>query len=138
MPRSLTTTQRTASRADHVIRAHLVELALDTGTLRFAQAFHNIKYGGHTWIGAGALGMIERIKEGVALEARGVRMALSGVPTALVAAALSELYAYRPCRIYVAFYHRDTNKLIDTPVLEWAGLISTMRSIIAKRQEAEG
>ncbi|MCC6567027.1 MAG: hypothetical protein IT298_14810 [Chloroflexi bacterium] len=134
MARSLTTDQRTALSGDHVIRAHLVEIGLDTGTVRFCDAAHNISYGGNTWTGAGALGGIEVIEEGLALESRGIRMTLSGIPTAIASAVLSEPMVFRPVKIYTAIYNRDTHALIDTPVLEWSGLLDSAQLVTQARE----
>lgn len=135
MARSLTTAQRTALAGDHVIRAHLIEIGLDSGAVRFCDASHSIDYDSKTWVGAGALGAIEPITEGVELQARGVRFTLSGVPTAIASAVLSEALVFRPVKIWVALYDRDTHALIDTPVLEWSGLLDNAQLVTGKRDE---
>jgi len=129
MARSLTTAVRTALSADHVIACHLVRLDLDTGALRFATAGHDVYWDSATWTGAGALGSIDSISEGMNLEARGVRLGLSGIPTALVSAALSEPVQGRRLRIWQAVFDTTTNAIIADPVLEWDGRIDTMQIV---------
>lgn len=135
MARSLTTAQRTALAGDHVIRAHLIEIGLDSGAVRFCDASHSINYNSKTWVGAGALGAIEPISEGLELESRGVRLTLSGVPTAIASAVLSESLVFRLVKIWVALYDRDTHALIGTPVLEWFGLLDNAQLVTGKRDE---
>lgn len=135
MALSLTTTQRTATRADHVIPCTLVRIDLDSATLRFALAGHDIKDGAVTWRGAGGVASIERIQDGIELQSRGVRMSLSGVNPALVSAALSEPLANRAVAIYTAFFDRDTHKRIGDPVLDWAGVLDTMQVVTEPRKQ---
>ena len=90
--------------------------------------------GGNTWVGAGALGKIEQIEEGLALESRGIRMTLSGIPTTIASAVLSEPMVFRPVKIYTAIYNRDTHALIDTPVLEWSGLLDSAQLVTQARE----
>jgi len=127
--RSLTTAVRTALSADHVIYAHLVRLDLDTGALRLTTAGHDLYHDTATWTGAGALGSIEAISEGLNLEARGIRLGLSGIPTAIVSAALSEPVQGRRLRIWLAAFSTTTNAILADPVLEWDGRIDTMQII---------
>lgn len=129
MARSLTTAVRNALAVDHVIACHLVRLDLDTGALRFATAGHDVYWDSATWTGAGALGSIEAISEGLDLEARGVRLSLSGIPTALVSAALSEPVQGRRLRIWLATFDTTTNAILADPALEWDGRIDQMQIV---------
>ena len=118
-----------ALSADHVIACHLVRLDLDTGALRFATAGHDVYHDSATWTGAGALGSIEVIGEGLNLEARGVRLSLSGIPTSLVSAALSEPVQGRRLRIWVAAFDPATHAILADPALEWDGRIDQMQIV---------
>ena len=129
MARSLTTAVRTALSADHVIACQLIRLDLDTGALRFCSAGHNVYHDSATWTGAGALGSIEPISEGLNLEARGVRLSLSGIPTSLVSAALSEPVQGRRLRLWLALFSTTTGAILADPVLEWDGRIDTMQIV---------
>lgn len=131
MARSLTTTLRNALAADHVIKCELVQLDLDVadgGTQRYASAGTDVSWGGYTWTGAGVLGKIERIEEGASLEARGIRMSLSGVPSSLISVALGAHVQGRRARIYSAVFDTATNQIIDA-ILEWDGRIDTMQIV---------
>lgn len=129
MARSLTTAVRNALAADHVIACHLVRLDLDTGALRFTSAGHDVYWDSATWTGAGALGSIEAIGEGLDLQARGVRLSLSGIPTSLVSAALSEPVQGRRLRLWLAAFDTATHAIIADPVLEWDGRIDQLQII---------
>lgn len=85
-------------------------------------------------LGTAALGTIEPIEEGLVPESRGIRMTLSGVPTAIASAVLTKPMVFRPVKIYTAIYHRDTHALIDTPVLEWSGLLDSAQLVTQARE----
>ena len=129
MARNLTAAQRVAIAADHVVRAHLVEIDADSGTLRFATTGHNLLVGGNTYAGAGALGSMKAIDESTELAAFGVEIELSGVPVSLVSLALSEPLQGRPLRIYTLFFDPGTNQPIGDPVLDWSGFCDVMHVI---------
>ncbi|WP_434033724.1 hypothetical protein [Cupriavidus sp. a3] len=87
--------------ADHVPYVFFVQLDFSQ-PLRVCSAGYNMDWNGATWLGLGALGSIEPIQEQASLEATGVRLTLSGVPSEYVAIMLAEQYQGRPCRIWFA------------------------------------
>jgi hypothetical protein len=87
--------------------------------------YGNLVYASTTYIGYGTLGSISQVDETTDLAARGITMQLSGVPTALVAAALTEDYQGRTCS--VMFGALDTSAgLISSPITIFSGRMDVM------------
>ncbi|WP_137923955.1 hypothetical protein [Cupriavidus sp. 2SB] len=113
-----------ALRAAHVPYLFLVELSF-TSPLRVSSAAYDIVWNGYTWLGLGTLGSLEPIQEQAALEATGVRLTLTGVPTEMIAISLGEQYQGRPCQIWFAPL-RDDMQLVVQPVRLFSGRMDTM------------
>lgn len=77
-----------------------------------------------TWTGLGALGGIEPIQEQAGLEAIGVRMTLTGVPTDVIAVTLGEQYQGRPCQVWFAPLSEDM-RMAYAPVKLFSGRMDT-------------
>jgi len=80
--------------------AMFVEILADV-PIRLSSSPVDIDWDSRTWIGAGALGSIERI-ESRAGETSGLRLALSGITQDVLAIALSEDIRSKPVNIYLA------------------------------------
>jgi hypothetical protein len=123
--RTLSTAFGNALDAQSVSLTYLVELVLDSGTLRFNTSGVDVSWSSQTWTGAGTLGRIEQTAETTTGDVPGLRMDLSGIPSSLVTVALSEHVQGRVANVYLATF--DANgAVITSPVLEWSGLIDTM------------
>ncbi|MGT2429240.1 hypothetical protein ACU4HD_11930 [Cupriavidus basilensis] len=81
--------------------------------LRVCSAGYSVDWNGSTWLGIGALGNIEPIQEQASLEATGVRLTLSGVPSEYVAIMLAEQYQGRPCQIWFAPLREDLQMAVQ-------------------------
>lgn len=88
--------------------------------------YGNLAYGGVTYLGVGNLGTVSPVDETTDLSARGLTMQLSGVPTALVAAALTEDYQGRACSVLFGALS-TTAGLIASPVTVFAGRMDVMQ-----------
>lgn len=111
--------------ADNVPLLLFAELVFDSGTLRVTNAGHDMSWDGHNWTGVGQLGSIDAVQEGADLQAYGIKLALSGIPSDYVATALGEHYQGRACRVWLAFLDSDYRVLAD-PVLVFSGRMDTM------------
>lgn len=96
-----------------------------SGTQRYTTLPYSTTWNGYTWIGVGGLAEISEIRETEALMANGVKITLSGLPTALVSLALQENVQGRPCTIWFAALGPD-NQVLDVPPVEFAGSVDTM------------
>lgn len=126
MTRSVTGAVATAIAQPNVGLVLLLEMLLDSGTLRVCSAGYDLIQGGNTWSGVGQLGTVEEVREGEGGEVSGLAFVLSGVPSALLASALGEQYQRRAVNLYVAFLDLPTHAILADPVLEWSGLIDQM------------
>lgn len=102
-----------------------VELAFDSGTHRYTTAAHDISWNGYSWVGVGNIASIEPVKDTEALEATGLKLALSGIPTSLVSLALSEHVQGKTAKMWVAGID-STGAVVADPVLEFQGRVDTL------------
>jgi hypothetical protein len=77
-----------------------VEMFFVSGTVRLWFGIGDLTIDGRTFTGAGALINISEVEETAQLQASGVTLTLSGIPTTLIATAISEPYQGRVCNIY--------------------------------------
>lgn len=104
-----------------------------SGTKRYTTLPYSITWNGNTWIGVGGLAQLDEIRETEALVANGVKITLSGLPTALVSLALQENVQGRACTIWFAALGAD-NQVLDTPPVEFKGTVDTMPIAIESGQ----
>ncbi|MGO4326730.1 hypothetical protein AB4Z48_18040 [Cupriavidus sp. 2TAF22] len=124
MTRALDIATAAAVTAGHV--PHLFFAQMDfTQPLRVCSAGYNVDWNGYTWLGAGMLGRIEPIQEQATLEATGVRMTISGVPTEVIAISLAEQYQGKPCQVWFAPLGEDL-QIAYQPMRIFSGRMDTM------------
>ena len=95
MSRDLTTDYKNAVTAGTVRPVVLFTAEFDSGTLRFWNGIGDFSYDGNTYSGAGKLLNVTEIVETQNVEARGASFELSGIPSSIVALALTEDYQDR-------------------------------------------
>lgn len=103
----------------------LAELGFDGGTTRLCTAAFDISYQGETFSGVGSFGAVEQVSETTDTIPTGLKLSLSGVDGAFVAAALAEDYQMRPVRVWLGALD-DSNNLILNPIGPFAGRMDTM------------
>lgn len=125
MTRDLTSAARIAAGEMHVRPVTLVHLALDSDPVYVNSSDRNLTYGGNSYIGVGMLGAISAIQESSSLQASGIRLAMSGIPSSYVTMVLGQEYQGRNVTIYQGFLN-DLYALVADPILQWTGLIDQM------------
>ena len=125
MSRTLTSPVSAALDADNVPALILVYLDFPDGALRCCNAGYTFNWDGYDWLGLGALGQIDLIEEGAALQMYGVSMTLSGIPTENIQRALGQYYQGRDCKVWLAPLNDDYTILAD-PLLAFSGRMDTM------------
>jgi len=95
MARDLTTDFKSAVTAGTVRPIVLVVAEFDSGTIRFWNGIGELSYDGNTYTGAGNLLKITEVVENQKIEARGASFELSGIPSTMIAVALTEEYQDR-------------------------------------------
>ncbi len=128
MSRDLTAAAQSASQAGVVRPVMLVELDFPSGFVRVNSTDRTIAFdpGGspnqaEDFLGVGRLGGVSTVGESSELQASGVKLSLSGIPLAHIAAAFERAQG-RPGRIWLGFLDQNYRLVID-PVLVFSGLI---------------
>jgi hypothetical protein len=100
-------------------------------SLSFATPVHiwtgygTITVGSTAYLGIGTLGSISPVEETTDLAARGISMQLSGVPTAMLAVALTENYQGRECSVLFGALEAS-GALVSSPVTIFSGRMDVM------------
>lgn len=82
----------------------LTEMFFDSGTVRFWTGLGNLEWSGETFFGAGNLIGFSTIEETQEVEAKGIVVSLTGIPTSLIALALTERSRGRKFKMYLASF----------------------------------
>jgi hypothetical protein len=85
-----------------------VELLFDTDALYLWTGLGDLVVSGNTYTGTGNLLDISQVEETVEIAARGATLTLSGIPTEVLALALTEPYQGRQCKIYFGLFSKGT------------------------------
>lgn len=125
MSRDLTTAYKAAVTAGIITPVVLVVAEFDSETLRFWNGVGSFEYAGDTYIGTGILLKTSEIVETQNVEARGVEFELSGIPSSLLAVALSEDYQDRPVKQYFAPLD-SSGAVIADPFMFFSGKADVM------------
>lgn len=83
-----------------------VELLFDTDALYLWTGLGDLVYNGQTYTGTGNLLDISDVEETVEIAARGATLTLSGIPSEVLALALTEPYQGRQCKIYFGLFSK--------------------------------
>ena len=122
--RSLSANMVTEVSASQLSPILLASFSFST-PVRLWSGYGTITVGSVTYLGSGTLGTISPVEETTDLAARGINFQLSGVPSALVAVALTENYQGKACS--VLFGALDASGvLVASPVTIFAGRMDVM------------
>ncbi|MCA3182035.1 MAG: hypothetical protein INH13_00185 [Cupriavidus sp.] len=124
MDRQIDASTVSAVVASHVPYVYFVQMEFSSA-LRVCSAGYDMDWNGATWLGLGSLGSIEPIQEQASLEAIGVRLTLTGVPTDLISITLGEQYQGKACQIWFAPLGEDL-RIVSQPVRLFSGRMDTM------------
>jgi hypothetical protein len=122
MPRTMTTAMAAALAAPELRMALFASLQFGDNTIYVWSGLGPVTWNSMTFQGVGTLGMIEGIGEGSTVEAKGVKVSLSGIPSALVGEVLFETRVLRTAKIWLALYDAS-NSLIADPLLSYQGMM---------------
>lgn len=120
MPRNMTTAMATALQQKVIRLALLASLQFGDNIVNVWSGLGTMTWNGLTFQGVGALGSISTMSEDSDVEAKGVTVSLSGIPSTYMSEVLNEVRVLGTCNIWLALY--DSNAvLIDTPILSYQG-----------------
>lgn len=105
-----------------------LELALDSGTLRFCTAQPDLVWNGFTWLGGGVISSIDAVGESAGLEALGWQVTLSGTDSSRVSLAAGSVVVGRRASAWIGVYD-EAGALVSTPFLKFQGAVNDMTII---------
>lgn len=120
MPRTLTSGVTTEVAAGIKRPCVIAEIQTATSYVRAWSGIGDLVWGGNTYQGVGQLGGVSAPEETTALKATGIVYTLSGIPSALLSAAVSDLRPNLPARLWLGFLDASF-QLIADPVLLFEG-----------------
>lgn len=101
MARSLPAALATELSATELKPFYAVELAFDSGTVRFWTGYGDITASGEEWTGSGTIMGLTNSVEADDLSANNVTLSFSGIESSFVAIALTQNYRGRSAKIYL-------------------------------------
>ncbi len=122
MPRQASAAMLAALAAPVVRCALFVQAQFAASTLNLWSGLGNTVWNGQSWSGVYGMHEISVISEDSTVEARGITLALSGIPSDLISDVLAELRVGLPVSVWLACYDASGN-LIASPILAYAGRI---------------
>ena len=125
MSRTIPATLIASTTAPQLNPFYATSLDFDAGTVRYWTGYGTITVGSTAYLGIGTLGSISPVEETTDLAARGISMQLSGVPTAMLAVALTENYQGRECSVLFGALEAS-GALVSSPVTIFSGRMDVM------------
>jgi len=136
MARDLTAGVEAAISATEVKPFLLFEGNFSSGTTRMWSGYGDLSWNGQTWLGAGHLAAVSPITENDEVQANGISVSLTGIPSELISLVLNEVGQGRLGRIYIGFLDASDAVIVhpilafegrlDVPSIEEAGETSTI------------
>ena len=120
MARNLTGLVTTEIAKTTVTPVNLVYLDFDGGAVRMWNGHNDLVLTGYsdadlngTYQGVGDLGSISAVREAMDVQATGITLSLSGIPSTLLSLALSDNYQNRTASVWVAFLDSNDAVIAD-------------------------
>ncbi len=125
MSRDLTTSVNTILESNSLKPFFALDLEFDGGNFVAWTGYGNITFGGTTYFGSGDFLNVSQISETADIQANGINITLSGIPSDLISSALNETYQGRPAKLYLGLLD-DNNAVVSDPYLMFSGRMDTM------------
>tara|TARA_R110002153_G_scaffold150344_4_gene301912 strand:- start:26 stop:679 length:654 start_codon:yes stop_codon:yes gene_type:complete len=127
MARTINAATQSALTASEVMPVYLFKAEFDEGTVYLWSGLGNLTWDSQTWTGTGTFGSVSDIEETTNVQANGVKVSLTGIPSEIIAIALNYEYRNRPCHVYLgAVSLADPNTLVGDPLVEVGGRMDVM------------
>jgi hypothetical protein len=117
MSRNLTAAQITEITAQNMRPILLCQLLFTSGWLYLWSGIGPLSWNGQTWTGVGSLGQVSAVPETSDVAAAGIQFSLSGIPSGVLASALSEVRQ-------------------GSPVILWQGFLTAAGGVVASPNQA--
>ena len=123
--RVITTATKNAAIATEACPVLLCELEFPTAPVRVWSGYGTLNWSGRDFAGVATLGKVSDIEESSDVSAKGLTLSLVGIPSEILALALSENYQQRPGRLWIGFMNPSA-QLIADPIQIFAGRMDVM------------
>lgn len=120
MARTLTSQQITEITAQNLRPVLFMQALFTSGYIYLWTGIGSISWNGQTWLGVGSFATISAIPETSDIAAVGLKLSLSGIPTALLTSALDEVRQGAPVIIYQGFL-TTAGGVVSNPNTAWQG-----------------
>lgn len=125
MSRSITSAVNTIFESSSVSPFLAIDLAFDGGNFTAWTGYGNITFGGTTYVGAGDFLSVSPVKENAEVQANGIDISLSGIPSDLISSALNETYQGRSCKLFLGVLD-SSNAVVADPITLFSGRMDLM------------
>jgi len=125
MVKTLTTNNANVLNDDVLRPIYFLKLEFPSDNVYLNSTDRNITWDSKNWLGAGTIGTVSDIEETSELQANGIKLQISGIPSTYVAVALTEEYQGSPATEYLGFFN-DSYGLVDDPFVIFVGKVDTM------------
>ena len=125
MTRNLGTNFENSLAADEIQPFFAVEMDFSGSAVRLWGGYGNLTIDGKTYIGGADFLKISQVDETSEIKAAGISVQLSGIPTTLIATALTETYQGRDITLYFGTFN-SSGAVNDTPYVLFKGRMDVM------------
>ncbi len=120
------TSNNSAVLNDDVIRpVYFIKFEFPSGNVYLNSSDRNITYDSQSYLGAGTIGTLSDIEETSELQANGLKLTLTGIPSTYVSIALTTEYQGSTATVYLGFLN-SSYALVDDPFIIFLGKVDTM------------
>jgi len=111
---------------DDVIRpVYFIKLEFPSGTVYLNSSDRTITVSSQDYTGAGNIGSLTNIEETSELEANGLKLTLTGIPSTYISVALTTEYQGSTATVSIGFFN-SSYALVDTPFTVFTGKVDMM------------
>lgn len=101
-----------------------VEAEFVSGIINVWSGVGQISWDGKSWTGLGRFGGVSAVPESTEVEAQGIVLSLSGIPSDLISKALNDVRPNKPVKIWFGFLNASDAVIAD-PYLSFSGTMDT-------------
>ena len=114
MVKTLSTNNSNVLNDDVIRPVYFIKLEFPSATTYLNSSDRNITFDSQNYLGAGTIGTMSDIEETSELQANGVKLTLTGIPSTYISIALTTEYQGSSATAYLGFFHLNIiNILID-------------------------
>ena len=103
----------------------LSEMKFTSGVSNVWTGYGTLAWDSKSWLGLGTFGTVSTITETTAVQANGIKLTLSGIPSGLVVSALSECLQGYPVKLWHGFF-TASGAIVADPAQSFAGRMDTV------------